>query len=61
MNLIIRPGGKDVVTDAIELYGQTRVVAGVFKEPTKLINLTNDEAYFARCYFEEQGKKVMEE
>jgi len=60
MNLLVRPGGNDVVKDASDIFGASRVVAGIYKEPTQLNNLETDEVIFAKELFESQGRKVIE-
>ena len=59
MNVIVCPGSIQTINDAKQLFGESRVVAGVFREPIHLTDLNEDEANFAQEYFQEQGKKTI--
>ena len=58
MNIIVCPGGRELTKDAQDIFGDSRVVAGVFRDPLHINELSEDEVTFAKEYFEGQGKKV---
>ena len=58
MKVIVSPGSKEVVKDAQDLFGISRVVYGVWREPVSINALSDGEAADAKEYFEEQGKRV---
>lgn len=58
MNAIICPGCQNSVEDAKELFGESRVVSEFWRGPISINNLSEDEAGFAKEYFEGLRKKV---
>jgi len=58
MNIIVCPGSSEAVQEAKDLFGDSRVVAGAWRAPIHINDLTEDEATFATEYFQNQGKKV---
>jgi hypothetical protein len=61
MKAIVKPGDKTIIKDANDMFGANRVnsdILGVWREPIHIKDLTNEEAQFAKEYFEGMGKKV---
>jgi len=61
MKIIVSPGSKEITKDAQDLFGISRVVSGVWREPVSINSLSTEEATLAKEYFEEQGKRVQME
>jgi hypothetical protein len=59
-NLEIFPGSIEVISQALDQFGEGRVTVGAWDEPVKLSDLTAEEAAFARKYFEDMGCRVVE-
>lgn len=52
-NVIVFPGSMGVVQHSIDLFGIDRVDPGSWMTPVVIVNLTDEEAAFAKEYFEE--------
>ena len=57
-NVTINPGSRDIIKDAEELFGKNRVQGGIYRDPVKIINLSDIEAKEAVEYFESLNKRI---
>lgn len=59
-NLRLTPGSMGVVGHAVDLFGIGKVNPGDWTTPVYLINLTDEEARFAKEFFAEYGVSAEE-
>jgi hypothetical protein len=60
-NATIYPGSMEVIGQALDKFGEKRVVTGAWDEPVKINNLTEEETAIVRKLFGDLGCKVIEE
>ena len=60
-NATIYPGSMEVIGQALDKFGEQRVVTGAWDEPVRVNNLTAEEAVFVRKFFGDLGCMVFEE
>ncbi len=55
VTIAIHPGSMEVISPAVDKFGDSRVITGEWNEPVRLINLSTEEAAFAQKFFEDMG------
>lgn len=60
-NITIYPGSMEVIGQALDKFGEKRVIMGAWDEPIKICNLTLEETAYARKFFRDMGCDVFEE
>ncbi len=60
ISLEVFPCSIEVISQALDQFGEARVSVGAWHDPVRIFDLTADEAAFAQKYFEDMGCKVVE-
>ncbi len=60
-SITIYPGSMEVIGQALDKFGEKRVMTGAWDEPIKVCNLTLEEAAYARKFFRDMRCDVFEE
>jgi hypothetical protein len=60
ISLEVFPGSMEVISQAVDKFGEARVSVGAWDEPVKINDLTAEEAAFAQKYFEDMGCRVVD-
>ena len=60
ISLEVFPGSIEVISQALDKFGEARVSVGAWDEPVRINDLTAEEAAFAQKYFEDIGFRVVE-